>query len=90
MLHFRDHNADIVILWDNIALINVMISRALARAGGKVPGDLVSYRAQLADRSAKRLCVMPGGRGSVRARFRHGSPGGSPSQDGARAFRAGM
>ena len=34
----------------------------------------------------KRTCVIPGGRGSVRAGLRRGSPGGSPSQDRARAF----
>jgi hypothetical protein len=37
---------------------------------------------------AKRLCVIPEGRGSVQAGLRCGSPGGSPSQDRARAFRA--
>ncbi len=38
--------------------------------------------------SPKWPCVIPGGRGSVRAGWRRGSPGGSPSQDRAKPFSA--
>ena len=45
-----------------------------------ISSSSLSRQSNALSQRSKRPCVIPGGRGSVRAGLRRGSPGGSPSK----------